>query len=281
MKKTLKITIIAAFMGLLLAGTAFAKNVTAIDVSQSGKTVTVTGEAEAGMFAAMVQIKDSEGTVLAMKSVPVSEGKFTAVISRVALFSGNDYLAVAADFDGGPWTAKAFTADGGGSSDDTDDDFVTVTYVTTGTGSWDMPTSGTWTLGANGKWQFSNASFKPFKNTWGMVVNPYARAGQHTSDWFWFDADGNMATGFRVINGKTYYFNESSDGTLGAMQTGFVKVGNDWYYFAETKDSNGGAMQTGWVQKGGKWYFLKADGKMAVNTTTPDGYKVDATGART
>lgn len=37
--------------------------------------------------------------------------------------------------------------------------------------------------------------------------------------WFYFDATGAMATGWREIDGKWYYFNPISDGTLGAMVT--------------------------------------------------------------
>ncbi len=47
-----------------------------------------------------------------------------------------------------------------------------------------------------------------------------------------------------------------------------------WYYF----DAQG-YMAKGWVEHTGKWYYLAEDGAMAVSTTTPDGYKVDATGA--
>ncbi|MDO4488083.1 MAG: hypothetical protein Q4B67_03205 [Eubacteriales bacterium] len=163
---------------------------------------------------------------------------------------------------------------------DSADDSSSTSSTSTGTGTWDMPTSGTWTLGADGKWQFANGTYKPFKNTWGMIVNPYAKMGQNSADWFWFDADGSMATGFRTINGKTFYFNESSDGTLGAMKTGLVTIGANRYYFATTRDSNGGAMVTGWVDINGKFYYFRNDGRMAVNATTPDGYRVDATGAR-
>ena len=34
-----------------------------------------------------------------------------------------------------------------------------------------------------------------------------------------------------------------------------------------------------WVQANGKWYYLGQDGAMLKNTVTPDGYKLDASGA--
>ena len=40
-------------------------------------------------------------------------------------------------------------------------------------------------------------------------------------------------------------------------------------------------MKTGWQRTAdGKWYYMYASGEMAVNTVTPDGYNVDASGAR-
>ena len=37
-------------------------------------------------------------------------------------------------------------------------------------------------------------------------------------------------------------------------------------------------MKTGGIQVNGKWYYAYASGALAVNTTTPDGYKVNASG---
>ena len=65
-------------------------------------------------------------------------------------------------------------------------------------------------------------SSETFRNTWGYIVNPYAKEGQNTSDWFWFDRQGNMLTGWQFINGKWYYLNPTKDGTLGACQLGGV-----------------------------------------------------------
>ncbi|GLC80939.1 hypothetical protein [Lacrimispora brassicae] len=38
-------------------------------------------------------------------------------------------------------------------------------------------------------------------------------------------------------------------------------------------------MKTGWVQVNGTWYYLNADGRMASDTVTPDGYRVGTDGA--
>ena len=37
-------------------------------------------------------------------------------------------------------------------------------------------------------------------------------------------------------------------------------------------------MQTGWLNDNDKWYYLDQTGALAINTTTPDGYTVNADG---
>ena len=89
------------------------------------------------------------------------------------------------------------------------------------TGTWNAPVkSGSWSQDANGIWHYTSS--ETFRNTWGYIVNPYAKEGQHTADWFWFDRQGNMLTGWQFIGGKWYYLNPTKDGTLGACQLGGV-----------------------------------------------------------
>ena len=57
------------------------------------------------------------------------------------------------------------------------------------------------------------------------------------------------------------------------MQTGWKYVGGQWYYL-----DGSGAMQTGWKYVGSHWYYLSGSGALLVNTTTPDGYKVNGSG---
>lgn len=93
-------------------------------------------------------------------------------------------------------------------------------------------------------------------------------------------------------NGKTYYFDQYYN-----MVKGWQKVGGNWYYF---NDYGAAAVKT-WLEKDGKQVFVKEDGTMAVNEwvgwygksyyvgadggmyinqETPDGYRVDGSGAR-
>ena len=89
------------------------------------------------------------------------------------------------------------------------------------TGTWNAPVkNGSWSQDAHGIWHYTSS--ETFRNTWGYIVNPYAKEGQHTADWFWFDRQGNMLTGWQFINGKWYYLNPTKDGTLGACQLGGV-----------------------------------------------------------
>ena len=54
----------------------------------------------------------------------------------------------------------------------------------------------------------------------------------------------------------------------------WIQDGGMWYHF-----SSKGVMQTGWQQISGKWYYFdKKNGNLYTNTTTPDGYLVDALG---
>jgi hypothetical protein len=59
----------------------------------------------------------------------------------------------------------------------------------------------------------------------------------------------------------------------GELTTGWKLINNKWYFM-----NNNGIMQRGWVQTNGNWYYLLNDGEMAVNTVTPDGYKIDQNG---
>ena len=40
-----------------------------------------------------------------------------------------------------------------------------------------------------------------------------------------------------------------------------------------------GALATGWIKAGEQGYYLDKDGRMLADTVTPDGYRLDNTGA--
>lgn len=85
-------------------------------------------------------------------------------------------------------------------------------------------------------------------------------------DWFRFDENKRMITGWFTdpTDGKIYYLNPISDGTLGRMCMGWQWIDRDGdgvfecYYFNPTSDGTRGSLFS--------------------NTTTPDGYQVNKNG---
>ncbi|SHH27043.1 N-acetylmuramoyl-L-alanine amidase family protein [Clostridium grantii] len=117
------------------------------------------------------------------------------------------------------------------------------------TGEWSKA-SGSWMLYNNGQ---------VVKNAWSMD------AGK----WYYLGADGVMAASKWVKSGSAWYYL----GANGAMvEKSWVKhTDGKWYYLG----SGGAMVENKWVGN----YYLGAGGAMAVDTVTPDGYKVLASGA--
>lgn len=103
-------------------------------------------------------------------------------------------------------------------------------------------------------------------------------------EWYYYDQDGVMATGWTVHHGKQYYYDENGhmvhgvykiDGVpygfnewTGVLLTGehFFTDGSDdhWYYFYEN-DSDGhkkGQMAVGWTNHHGRQYYYDENGYM-------------------
>lgn len=83
--------------------------------------------------------------------------------------------------------------------------------------------------------------------------------------WYYFDGNGVMTTNWQKVSGAWYYMDNS-----GEMQTDWKEISNAWYYF----NADGVMQENRWVGD----YYLGSSGAMLVNTTTPDGYRVDASG---
>ena len=115
---------------------------------------------------------------------------------------------------------------------------------------------GSW-IQSNGRWWFKHNDGSYTSNGWEKI----------NRTWYRFDNSGWMQTGW-VKDGSWYYLDGS-----GAMKTGWLKDNGSWYYL----DSSG-AMKTGWMKVSGKWYYAYSSGALAINTTTPDGYRVNDNG---
>lgn len=112
------------------------------------------------------------------------------------------------------------------------------------------------------------------QNTQNNQNSTAAAAGwqQDVTGWYYIKQDGTRAANeWQTLGGAEYWF----DGN-GYMATGWRKFTNGaWYYFSP----DDGHMVSGkWIQDGGAWYYLGADGVLLMDTTTPDGNKVDANG---
>lgn len=123
--------------------------------------------------------------------------------------------------------------------------------------------TGSWIAGANG-WKFLTSSGSYATNTWGLINN----------QWYFFDAAGNMVTGWYQVGGRWYYMNPAEGSLQGAMVVGWALDPNynAWFFLTES-----GAMATDWQKIGDKWYYFNpiSDGRkgaMAVNTYVGSDY---------
>ena len=136
---------------------------------------------------------------------------------------------------------------------------------------------GNWIESA-GRWWYKHADgsyttngWEQIKGTWyyfdhaGWMQTGWVKTG---GTWYYLNETGSLATGWVKDNGTWYYLNKS-----GSLATGWVKDNGSWYYLDKS-----GAMKTGWFTVSGKWYYAYNSGALAVNTTTPDGYEVNANG---
>lgn len=75
-------------------------------------------------------------------------------------------------------------------------------------------------------------------------------------------------------DGKWYYLDEQ-----GVMTYGWKYIGDTWYFFNPVHDGTFGSMAAdGWRWIDGYCYLFDKDGKLYVNTVTPDGFTVNADG---
>ena len=113
--------------------------------------------------------------------------------------------------------------------------------------------AGTWIQDSTG-WWYQNKDGSYPAACWQLLTY------NGTSDWYHFDEKGYMQTGwFTDTDGNRYYLHAVSDGTRGRMYTGWNLIDGVWYYFNPTSDGT--------------------KGSLFMNRQTPDGYRVDASGA--
>ena len=141
--------------------------------------------------------------------------------------------------------------------------------------------------GSGGSSGGGSGSFKVSSSFSGQVlgVDRSLSGGQWMQDekgWWYKRPDGSYpknSWGYEAYNGKSYwyYFLDS-----GYMATGWMDVNGSKYYLFPNSDGWKGRMLTGWQWIDGNCYYLdpqgQNEGALYRNTTTPDGYAVDAEG---
>ncbi len=140
-------------------------------------------------------------------------------------------------------------------------------WLKTGNGKWYyLSGSGAMSVGwqfINGKWYYLDTVNGDMKGDWQKV----------NGKWYYLDPkNGDMRSSWQLVRGKWYYLDPKN----GDMKTDWQLVNGKWYYL----DPVNGDMKTGWQLVRGKWYYLDPkNGDCLINTVTPDGYRVDQSGA--
>ncbi len=117
-----------------------------------------------------------------------------------------------------------------------------------------------WALDKKGNWKLFirrlNGRLLILSNVWVNLerVVTYLDGTKNTIiDYYYFDLNGNMVTGWYIDTKNNIYFLDTDKNELGRMARGWRKIGNDYYYFTD-------------------------NGILLKDTITPDGFHVDSTG---
>lgn len=144
---------------------------------------------------------------------------------------------------------------------------------------------GNWKINPHtNRWGFYLHGGNPLNNAWGKIQYQDEVTGQLLTKWYFFDGQSSMVTGWHrdAKLDKWYYLNPQAGANNGQMVTSWLKdTDNHWYFL----DPTSGEMYVGWNKIGEKWYYFATStgnnyvkGALYVNTTTPDGYRVNTNG---
>ena len=122
---------------------------------------------------------------------------------------------------------------------------------------------------ANSCWKFLHGQYYYFDQDSNMYTGWLLENGKY----YYLANNGPMVTGWSLINGNWYYMNSSGERTIGwqyinghwyylnedgVMQTGWITENNNNYYLSDS-----GAMITGWLYLNGYWYYMNPSGQMS------------------
>lgn len=231
-EKMIQIVFTSLLMIAAFAFSAFAKNglVTLETVSADGTGIMVSGivtpdNGGAAPVAVMVRVKDADGETAVMESLllDLSGVMFSGTIPG-EFAEGAVYQVTAADFDGGKWSEPVeVTIPVSPTPAPVSGGSYSVSTATMNVADKTGAVEGTWTFTAAGTWEFSYNGKKAVSE-WVKAWN-HSAAGGAQVQWFWFDANGTMLTGWQWITDqdgvrRCYYLNPVSNGSLGACYLG-------------------------------------------------------------
>ena len=160
------------------------------------------------------------------------------------------------------------------------------TYSIQCIGKWKKNNTGWWYENADGsypqsEWKKINGSWYYFGNNGYMlesqwIGNYYVGSNgamlvnTTTPDGYKVDENGKWIEERQAMwkKNNTGWWYENADGSY--PQSEWKKINGSWYYFG----NNGYMLESQWIGN----YYVGSNGAMLVNTTTPDGYKVDENG---
>lgn len=198
------------------------------------------------------------------------EGKFTVTVKQSS--SGSGGSSSGGGGGGGSHSSGGSSSGGGGSHSSGSGAAGGSGKGPGGSGTDSLPdyvVKGTWTQAADMNWKFTDSNGVLYVNKWAAIENPYANtaSGQSPFDWFFFDANGNMATGWYQDGENLFYLNQNSDGTRGRMVTGWFWIPDrngvqKCYYFNPNSDGTRGKLIRNSVIDGST---TNANGEWVVN----------------
>ena len=186
-------------------------------------------------------VSTAAGTMETSVQVCTEDGQKTAECKVIVEFKTTDQTTRPSSGSSG---GSSGGGGGGGSS----------SRSVTGSGAGpNADSTGTWIQDSTGWWfQRKDGSYPA--SCWQQLTY------NGTSEWYHFDEKGYMQTGwFTDVDGNRYYLHAVGDGTRGRMYTGWNQIDGIWYYFNTVSDGTRGAL--------------------LIDRETPDGYRVDASGA--
>ena len=202
-------------------------------------------------------------TIGGQKPVQLSSNETTAAEYTAILVGKNQLTKADVQLPGGAWTC---TVESGG------------TWVTD---DWFVPNTFTWDNQTLDMFEFDRTKMYADPYSYGMQIildNRELDVKQKYTVWYVTD-ESKMAGDAAADKMIKFTGNTQSGAATGTVDKGpGFWASNDKGWWIQYND--GSWLANGWYQSpaSGLWYYMGADGYMVTNTTTPDGYKVDANG---